>query len=168
MPNPPIISCFPATKVEHFKVINKLAWDILPPVYDPIVPPDQTVFFLETYQSVEAIQKQIQGSYEYYLLQANEVAEGYLGLDFQADSMRISKIYLLPSARGKGLGKLGMEWADKRAKEMNISRIDLMVNRGNTHSIEFYKKQGFQIVESLTTEFKDGFHVLDYRLEKRI
>jgi hypothetical protein len=48
-----------ANNMTDFKIIEKLATEILHEVYDSIIPADHTDYFLTTFQSENAIGKQI-------------------------------------------------------------------------------------------------------------
>ncbi len=51
------------------------------------------------------------------------------------------------TARGKGLGKLLIDEAEKRAAALGITTIDLVVWSGNTGAIGLYDKLGYQAIE---------------------
>ena len=58
-----------ADKKTEFKVIEKLANEILHEVYDPIIPAEHTDYFLKEFQSENAIEDQIKNeNFSYFLL----------------------------------------------------------------------------------------------------
>jgi putative acetyltransferase len=56
----------------------------------------------------------------------------------------LRKMYALPSQRGKGLGKLLMEFSINKAKQLGYKRIVLETATPLTEAISLYKKYGFE------------------------
>lgn len=54
------------------------------------------------------------------------------------EAVRIDKSY-----RGKGIGKIMLEWVINKAKEMHCHMIQLTTNKNRPDALEFYKKLGF-------------------------
>ena len=54
--------------------------------------------------------------------------------------MYIHDIYVIPSFRGKGIGKAMINFLQSIAKERNLGRIDFVVLNNNSDGINFYKK----------------------------
>ena len=70
-----------ANNTSEFKVIEKLAKEILHEVYDPIIPSEHTDYFLTEFQSENAIRNQIKNEYfSYFLLNFDSRNVGYLGI----------------------------------------------------------------------------------------
>lgn len=55
----------------------------------------------------------------------------------------LRKMYLLKSARGKGLGKMLLERVLTRARELGFRRIELETSSKLVEAIALYKKYGF-------------------------
>jgi ribosomal protein S18 acetylase RimI-like enzyme len=159
-----MIEMKPAHTIEQFKEIEELAWKIMPDFYGPYIPQSHITFFLEKYQTVKAIQEQISNGYEYYMILNSADNAGYLSIQANGPVLLLSKLYLLEDFRGKGFGKIAMEFILARAKELNISTIELVVNRKNSGTIEFYKKWGFKIAELLVNKFENGHSEEDYKM----
>lgn len=60
----------------------------------------------------------------------------------------LRKMYALPSARGKGLGKLLMELTISKARELKFERIVLETASPLKEAIGLYKRYGFEEFES--------------------
>ena len=80
---------------------------------------------------------------------------------------RLHKLYLLPVAKGKGLGKLLLEKIIKIAQANNSNKISLNVNRFNK-SYLFYQKMGFEIKAEEDIAIGHGYFMEDYKMEKVI
>ena len=72
----------------------------------------------------------------------DEIA-GYLAYEFDDEGLRLSKLYLLPAFRGKGIGGYLMGYVEERARENGSGMIHLEVNEVNPHAREFYRLHGF-------------------------
>ncbi|UII21374.1 GNAT family N-acetyltransferase [Fulvivirga ligni] len=77
----------------------------------------------------------------------------------------LSKIYVLSTCRGKGIGKKMMEYVVNQAKTINAGKIRLTVNKYNSGSIAAYHKMGFETVDSVNTDIGEGYFMDDYVLE---
>ncbi len=162
------IKIHPATNSQHFQTIEQLAWEILPEHYAPFVPDVHTKFLVEKFQTVKALQQQIQNNFEYYLLSYSENIVGYVGIQIKKNSILLSKLYILKSHRKKGIGDVAMEFVIQRARKEKIKEIELIVNRKNYNTIEFYKKRGYIITEEQINTFENGHTVEDYKMIKTI
>jgi len=150
-----------------YKVIEKLATEILHEVYDPIIPAEHTEYFLTEFQSENAIANQIKNeNFSYFLLNYNTQNVGYLGIQKLNTKLILSKLYILKSFRGLKIGKAALAYVNKFAIEYRIEKIELIVNRQNQNTIDIYLKNEFKIVESIINSFPNGHSVEDYKMEK--
>ncbi len=81
-------------------------------------------------------------------------------------SAELEKIYLLPSTKGQGLGKKSLQKLYEICRNQAIEELYLYVIDHNQAAIEFYQKQGFEIVGTgrlEATHFKEhlrGMHLM--------
>ena len=80
----------------------------------------------------------------------------------------LSKIYVLSSRRGLGYGKKAVQFVETVAKELNLNKIALTVNKNNVNSIKAYEKIGFKNVGSVVQDIGNGFVMDDYKMEKTL
>lgn len=152
-----------------YKIIEKLATEILHEVYDPIIPAEHTTYFLTEFQSEKAITNQIEKeNFTYFLLNYEAKSVGYLGIQKLNKKLILSKLYILKSFRGLKIGKTALEYVNKFATKNRCEKIELIVNRQNQNTIDIYLKNEFKIVESITNSFPNGHSVEDYKMEKII
>lgn len=157
-----------ASSTFEFKLIEKLAVEILHEVYDPIIPSEHTDYFLAKFQTESAIRSQIENEkFNYYLLSFNSENVGYLGVQKQDKKLILSKLYILKPFRGLKIGKAALEFVNEFARENSIEKIELTVNQENQNTIDIYLKNGFKIIESLVNSFPNGHSVKDYKMEKK-
>lgn len=157
-----------ATTKNHFEVIAKLAHDIWHEHYTPIIGKDQVNYMVAKFQTSEAMQQQAEEGYEYYLLEHQNNDVGYLAIEKRNDDLFLSKIYLLKTCRGKGLGKEAFSFIEKRATDLKCKSISLTVNKNNTNSIKAYEKIGFKNTEAIVMDIGNGFVMDDYRMVKNL
>ncbi len=155
-----------ATSAAQLEKISALAFEILPEVYDGYLPAEHVIFFLQKFQTPGAIQKQISEDYEYYLLEHNETAFGYIGLQLSPNKMVLSKLYMLKGYRSKGWGDKAMAFINDRSMQLGSKKIQLVVHRNNRGAIKFYKQRGFVITRPLLHSFENGHSVEDYLMTK--
>ena len=152
---------------EQIAATAHLAHKIWNQHYVPIIGQDQVDYMLANFQSEDAIAEQITSGYEYYLLNEEDQAIGYLGLrpNYPEGKIMISKIYVDSSTRKKGYGYKLLEFTGKLALNRNIRHLWLTVNRHNSNTINWYLKRGFEIIEEKKFDIGNGFVMDDYVLE---
>ena len=156
------------TNKEQIQTINRLAWEILIPFYAPYIPDDHTRFFLNKFQSTEAIEAQLATDFTYFLLHYHNSAVGYLGIQSLETELHLSKLYILERYRGKGVGSKAMVVVEESALLENYKTIGLFVNKNNHDTIRFYEKYGFHITALVNHSFENGHSVEDYKMEKSL
>lgn len=147
-----------------------LARDIWQDHYTPIIGAEQVSYMLATFQSEQAIRKQIEDGYEYYLITCDQQKTGYVAVipDANSSTLMISKIYVLKSERGKGIGKKTLEFVESLAVERQLDTLWLTVNKNNSRSIAWYEQMGFTNSGSLVQDIGEGFVMDDFRMEKKL
>ncbi|MEZ4796476.1 MAG: GNAT family N-acetyltransferase [Flavobacteriaceae bacterium] len=154
---------------KDFKVISELAKTIWTEHYTPIIGIEQVKYMLDKFQSQKAIKKQVMDdNYMYYILSNESITIGYISIKKNDDTLFLSKLYIDKHNRGKGFGKLAMNFIEELAKNLNCNKIYLTVNKYNTNSIKTYKKVGFNIIEELVIDIGNGFIMDDFKMEKLI
>ena len=157
-----------ATDKEQIAIVAALAEEIWHEHFTPIIGKSQVEYMLEMFQSEQAIGEQVKSGFLYYLVKTNNRDVGYFGVYQTDEGLLLSKFYIRSSERGKGLGRRAMIFIESLAKQRNVTRIILTVNKYNSDTIEAYKKLGFQITESIVQDIGNGFIMDDYRMEKAI
>lgn len=61
--------------------------------------------------------------------------------------MDLKELFVMPDARGQGVGEALMAWIEAQAEAANACRIDWHVRRDNLKGIAFYQRLGGAIVE---------------------
>ncbi|MHC3993355.1 N-acetyltransferase family protein [Thiomicrolovo sp. ZZH C-3] len=157
----------PVTSPEQIAVCASLAETIWREFYTPIIGAAQVTYMLHSFQSVEAITEQLANGYSYSLLYDGGRAVGYCATVPEADALKVSKLYVLSTVRGKGGGHLMLEHCAAEAKARGLTQLVLTVNRHNP-SVAFYEREGFTNSGPLVQEIGGGFVMDDYVMTRAL
>lgn len=162
------ISAAGLNDIKIIKEITNVTWPI---TYGEILSQEQLDYMLGLFYSDEALTKQIQNKEQlFYLILDSESTIGFIGIEHNYKNeaaTKIHKIYLLPETQGKGIGKKVFDLIEKLAVTNNSKHLLLNVNRFNT-ALNFYKKIGFEIKETVDIEIGNGYLMEDYVMGKNI
>jgi len=146
--------------------VVKIARDIWTEYYPPIIGFDQVEYMLENYHSKDAITIEItRENYAYYLIKDKNRIIGYIGIQLKGDYLFLSKIYVLSSERGNGVGKASMNFIKDLAQKNKMNRISLTVNKNNTESIAAYYRLGFIKTGDICVDIGGGYEMDDIQME---
>lgn len=152
-------------QLEHIALLASTIWQ---EHYVPIIGKAQVDYMLETFQSVNTMSHQIDAGFLYFLIYFEDTPIGYLSVKPEDNALFLSKIYVLNTYRGKGIGTQAMTFVENMAKDFKLPKIRLTVNKHNTNSIQAYKTMGFIIVGDLVADIGNGFVMDDFEMEKII
>ncbi|HIX53693.1 MAG TPA: GNAT family N-acetyltransferase [Candidatus Sphingobacterium stercoripullorum] len=148
--------------------IKYLAYKIWPEVYIPIIGEKQVEFMLSERFNKASLQKARKAGEEFYVLEIDSVAVGFLGLrQVEPEKIRIEKWYLTKEVRGKGLGKSSFLKVREIAGARGVKKIELNVHRSNP-AFHFYRTLGFQVSQEVDIpyfEFVLTDFVMEYNLD---
>lgn len=80
--------------------------------------------------------------------------------------MKLHKLYLDISFHSKGIGTAALAAVEQRAATAGASAILLNVNKFNHKAIASYKRNGYQVAESVVNAIGNGFVMDDYVMKK--
>ena len=86
----------------------------------------------------------------------------------QPASIKLDKLYVHPKTQGLGLGSALIRHVQERSLDRGFSTIYLQVNKGNTASIAFYRKSGFDVTERVTVDIGNGYVMDDFVMSRDI
>ncbi|SEA30538.1 L-amino acid N-acyltransferase YncA [Flavobacterium gillisiae] len=156
---------------KDFKTIREIAYKTWPDVYGEILSAAQLEYMLKAFYSVDVLRDNATNNGHHFILASEgEVCLGFASFqhDYLNDKVtRLHKIYLLPEAQGKGVGKLLIDSVIDYAKKNHAKILSLNVNRFNK-ALTFYQKLGFEIVGKEDIELDHGYLMEDYMLEKQL
>lgn len=155
--------------IQQIEQVAALASDIWHEYYITLITREQITYMVDKYQSVPAIEQQIQSEgYTYYLMQNGSTPVGYLAFKQEDGKMFLSKFYVAQEHRGKGYASKADAFLEQLCAESGLSRIWLTVNRDNRSSIAVYEKKGFRKVREQVADIGSGFVMDDFVMEKEL
>ena len=164
---------FDWTKIEtdeQIKELCVLAKEIWNEYSICFISQEQIDYMLEKFQSEAVVKDQIKFQrYQYYFLEEDGENFGYFAIQRQKDNLFLSKIYIKKDFRGKGYARKAFVNAIiPIARELELPKITLTVNKYNFASIMVYEKLGFDRVESKEFDIGNGYIMDDYIYEYTI
>jgi GNAT superfamily N-acetyltransferase len=154
---------------EHFPIIKQIAYDTWPHTFGDILSSEQIVYMLNWMYDVDSIKKQVNElGHVFILAEENDIYYGYASyeIDYKGEpATKIHKIYILPSAQGKGIGKALIAYIEVAARQCKNKNLTLNVNRNNK-AITFYERIGFIEVGQEDIDIGKGFLMQDLIMKK--
>ncbi len=156
----------PVNNPEQVDIVVNLASEIWTGHYTPIIGPDQVNYMLTNFQSFNAINRQINHEgFSYYLICHQDNPIGYFAIVQREAALFLSKLYVKSDQRGRGYGRAAIDFIANRARELQLPKISLTVNKYNTASIQFYQKSGFILMGPVVQDIGNGYIMDDYVFE---
>ncbi|MFV8391914.1 GNAT family N-acetyltransferase [Flavobacterium sp. LB2P6] len=157
--------------IADLNTIQEIANITWPITYGEILSKEQLNYMMDLIYSDESLIKQIQNQEQlFYIVNEETSVIAFIAIkhNYKEEAVtRIHKIYILPGAQGKGIGKLLIDAVQKLATENNSTLLSLNVNRFNK-ALAFYQKLGFEIIAEENIEIGNGYLMEDYKMEKKL
>lgn len=155
----------------HLPIIRSIAYRTWPETFESILTPDQIMYMLEQMYSIESLKDQTQNKgHQFIVVKIGPDYYGFSSIEpnYSAQPQtKIHKIYVLPEAQGKGIGKALFAEITKRALQAGNQKLLLNVNRNNK-ATHFYQGIGFSIVDTEDIDIGNGYFMNDFVMEKSI
>ena len=137
------------------------------PTYVPLLGQEQVDYMLDKFYSVAALTEQFIAGHIFLIAKEGAKDIGFASyqiIDADYKIVKLHKLYVLPEAHGKGLGKFLINEVRDKAIEAGAKGLRLNVNRYNKAK-DFYEKAGFKVKETVDIEIGNGFFMNDYVME---
>jgi diamine N-acetyltransferase len=157
----------PATLQDRqiIRQIATAAWQI---AYENIISAEFMAHELEREYSNSALAVQMEEQqHQFLILEQENTALGFVSYSCEGGTGTIHKLYIEPHTKGKGHGKALMQEVAQQATKKTLKTLDLKVNRFNP-AVEFYKRQGYSIIQEVDTLVGEGFLRTDYLMSKSL
>lgn len=158
-------------KEKDYQIIQAIAHETWYPTFGEILSKEQIKYMLEMMYSISSITEQVAKKNHVFLLaQEGENHLGYASYELHykgANKTKVHKIYILPTAQGKGVGKSLFQEIEKIAKANDNDTLSLNVNRQNK-AVDFYEKLGFEKIGTEDIDIGNGFLMEDFIMDKKI
>ena len=158
----------PVSNIELVYSLSAVADEIWHDHFVPIIGEAQVDYMLEKFLSPDALVKQINSGYQYYLFSYEYTFAGFAGVHKENASLFLSKLYVHKDFRGKGIASYMFKQFIEMCKKNCLDKIWLTCNRRNTNTLEIYKHWGFETVREEATDIGNGFVMDDYIMEYKI
>jgi ribosomal protein S18 acetylase RimI-like enzyme len=157
-------------KEKDIEVIQSIANSTWGDTYGSILSSKQIEYMLDKMYSRGVLLLQLEEGHTFLIAEENEKNLGFAGFsltDPEKNIFKLHKLYVIPEAHGKGLGKLLMNEVFNIARSAGGLSLELNVNRNNK-AAGFYQKAGFKIKETVDLDIGNGFFMNDYVMERPI
>ncbi|WP_293784258.1 GNAT family N-acetyltransferase [uncultured Pedobacter sp.] len=156
-------------KEDDIAIIRDIAAATWPSTYLDIIGQAQIDYMLDKMYSKGELLKQLMEGHIFLIAEEGENQVGFAGysiIDHEKRIYKLHKLYVLPSAHGKGIGKILINEVVNQVKNAGGSALQLNVNKHNKAK-DFYLKGGFTIKESVKLDIGEGYFMDDYIMEYR-
>jgi len=154
-------------KEEDLAVIQAIGTTTYGPTYAHLLGQEQVDYMLNKFYSRSALLSQFIDGHNFIIAHdgGKDLAfASYSIVDHDNHIVKLHKLYVLPEAHGKGLGKFLINEVVDKARDAGGQILQLNVNRYNKAK-DFYEKAGFKIKETADIEIGGGFFMNDYIME---
>jgi ribosomal protein S18 acetylase RimI-like enzyme len=154
-------------KEEDIEIIRDIAAATWPSTYLDIIGQAQIDYMLDKMYNKGELLKQFMEGHIFLIAEDGEKQYGFAGYSIVGHEERIyklHKLYVLPSAHGKGVGKILINEVFNQVKDAGGTALQLNVNKHN-NAKDFYFKGGFTIKESVKLDIGGGYFMDDYVME---
>ena len=145
------------TKTRYVELVSELAKEIFVQHYTKLTP-KVAAALADKYQSDVLTDDEIHsGHINYLLIYLGSEPVGYFALDLgPAGALCLSRLFLKEKARGQGIGRTAVAYAQKLAEGDGRSRLYLKVWAKDLKAEAFCKKCRFRKAETVPTEVLPG------------
>ena len=156
---------------DDIPLIQQLARQVWFVTYGPLQPKEKIEYLFELMYTPASLRKQMEAQKHRFILVIDETGYlGYASYEINSDNSntaKIHKIYVMPNAQGKGVGKALVNWIADKAIENNNRILSLNVFRKNP-ALQFYRTLGFAIKKEVDVDVGNGITMNDFVMEKKL
>ncbi|MEN2281977.1 GNAT family N-acetyltransferase [Algoriphagus sp. SE2] len=152
---------------EDLKFVQSIAKRTWPDTFGNILSPHQIDYMLSWMYSLENLSKQQNSGHQFFFAEEDGEKLGFTGIEVNQEpgKTKIHKIYILPTAQGKGIGKKLINKVKEVAKENHQISLLLNVNKYNKGAIDFYEYLGFKKIKEEVINIGKGYVMDDFVFE---
>ena len=133
-------------KTKYTHLTPDLAAALWQECYKKFYPPKQLDALVQRLQSAEAIEEDIDGQANYFVVQLGGKPIGYFAWKMENTALCLMGIYLKPEYRGKALGQGVLSSCERLARAEGKGRVFCAVPTRSLPVIQFFKAQGYRPV----------------------
>jgi GNAT superfamily N-acetyltransferase len=159
-----------AASTADIPTIQAIAHTTWPVAYADILSPAQLAYMLERMYSAAALQDQLTNlGHQFLLAERDEAAIGFAGYAHHhtPGRTRLHKLYVLPQAKGGGVGHALLEAVLRAAQAAGDQAVELNVNKYNPAKA-FYLRHGFLVERDEIIDIGSGYVMDDHVMVKAL
>ncbi len=158
---------FTKATLQNVDAIAALAREIWYEHYPSIISNEQIEYMLQLMYAPSKLTEQMQRGCVFTMAYSNNDFIGYIATEIEHNTnLFIHKFYIHKSARSSGVGEQLLNYT--LANNPATTAVDLVVNRKNYKSINFYFKQGFTIIDAFDNNIGGGYYMNDFKMRLKI
>ena len=137
--------------------------------YPGIISPQQIDYMLAQRYTPAIILAQMQsGSAWWGQALVGDRMIGFAQYELHGRSMKLDKLYLHPDFQRQGYGGRMLAHVEDTARRRGAGTVRLNVNKHNLKSIAAYRKNGYEVVETVVVDIGGGYVMDDYVMQKTL
>src|SRR3954466_11702254 len=145
------LGILPASR-EHLPQIAELAGVIWRSYYPGIISHEQVEYMLGRMYDLRALEQELANGIRFDRVFAGDILAGFASYGPDGSEMKLHKLYIHPRWQRKGLGSQLLRHVEQVTRAGGFAKLVLGVNKANHQAISAYKKNGFVIRASVTTD----------------
>ena len=131
-------------KAKYIHMTADLASELWHEVYKRYYPAKQLDALVETLQSADAIEEDIDRDVNYFLVFLGDKLIGYFAWKMENTALHLLHLYLKPEYRGKALGRDIVATCERLARGEGRGRVYCEVHNKALPVMQFFKARGYR------------------------
>lgn len=156
---------------ESLSAVRAIAEVIWPVTFAPILSRDQIEYMMKMMYAPEVMERELASGCRFEILQVDGNDAGYISYspyEGHPDTAKLHKVYLLGEYHGRGLGQVMLDHAQEQCRKAGFANIVLNVNKYNERALKAYKRNGFEIADSVKNPIGHGYFMDDFVMKKKL
>lgn len=149
---------------DELHLVREIAYQTWPISYKHMISVNQINYMLERMYNDDALKRQyVIEQARFFILSklSDNIGFASCGPSQNSDTFKLHKLYILPDHQKTGAGAQLLNCCIAFAQMNGANELFLQVNRNNS-AVQFYRKQGFQLVGEEKFDIGNGFFMDDY------
>ena len=138
-------------KAKYIHAAADLAGELWHEVYKRYYPAKQLDTLVDTLQSADAIEEDIDNDVNYFLVFLGDKLIGYFAWKMENTALHLLHLYLKPEYRGKALGRDILASCERLARGEGRGRVSCEVHAKCLPVMQFFKARGYCVLAPAET-----------------
>ena len=155
--------------VKDIPVIRQIAYTTWPVAYGDILSAEQLDYMLDLIYSTTSLEEQFSHHHHFFIAEKEKNAIGFASCNAvePQKKWKLQKLYVLPNIQKSGAGGALLEKVIDTVLNHNARELILNVNRNNP-AYDYYKRRGFEVIETVDIPIGSGYYMNDYVMRKKL